>query len=133
MKTGSIGSMLNIKVSFFFLFLLSTGKIYAQHQNYILDKVIHHLRIGSTPEWSDIPLQKLAKEGIVALSVTDCRSGALLPARITITNSEKAFQTTGQISAQMLAVRPGCIYTGDGKAKFGLPEGKYTIYASRGF
>src|SRR5256885_13652331 len=62
MKTCSKGSMVKIKVSFFFLLLLSTGKIYAQHQSYILDKVMHHLRIGSTPEWSDfkgLPEKKL--------------------------------------------------------------------------
>ena len=30
-------------------------------------------------------------------------------------------------------MRPGVIYTSTGKARFGLPRGKYTLYAGRGF
>ncbi|HUE73300.1 MAG TPA: CehA/McbA family metallohydrolase, partial [Pirellulaceae bacterium] len=32
-----------------------------------------------------------------------------------------------------LAVRPGIVYTASGQARFGLPAGKYTVYAGRGF
>ena len=32
-----------------------------------------------------------------------------------------------------MAVRPGVIYTSNGKAEFNLPTGKYIIYAGRGF
>ena len=41
--------------------------------------------------------------------------------------------TVGATSGGRLAVRPGVVYTGTGQATFGLPAGKYTIYAGRGF
>jgi hypothetical protein len=41
--------------------------------------------------------------------------------------------TVGAKSSNLLAVRPGVIYTSTGKARFGLPTGDYTIYAGRGF
>ena len=39
----------------------------------------------------------------------------------------------GTASGGRLAVRPGVVYSGDGKARFGLPAGDYTIHAGRGF
>ena len=30
-------------------------------------------------------------------------------------------------------MRPGVLYTSDGKARFGVPAGEYTIHAGRGF
>ena len=41
--------------------------------------------------------------------------------------------TVGAKSGDGLAVRPGVVYTGNGRAAFGLPAGKYTVYAGRGF
>jgi hypothetical protein len=41
--------------------------------------------------------------------------------------------TVGAKSGQGLAVRPGVVYTADGKARFGLPVGDYTLHAGRGF
>lgn len=56
-----------------------------------------------------------------------------IPARLTITDDKGIFQPVGAKSNENLAVRPGYIYTGNGKASFGLRAGTYTIYASRGF
>ena len=41
--------------------------------------------------------------------------------------------TTGAKSTERLAVRPGVIYSANGRAKFGLPAGTYTVVAGRGF
>ena len=44
-----------------------------------------------------------------------------------------ALQSIGAESNDHLAVRPGIIYTSTGTAQLGLPAGKYTIIAGRGF
>ncbi|WP_439554947.1 CehA/McbA family metallohydrolase [Dyadobacter sp.] len=76
----------------------------------------------------------LLKEAQVNVRVLDKGSQKLVPARITITTLEKALQPVDIAPGQQqLAVRTGCVYTGDGKAAFTLPAGKYKLYASRGF
>src|SRR5262249_42891702 len=55
------------------------------------------------------------------------------PCRITVVNDRGALMTTSAVTTDRLAVRPGVIYSADGKATFGLPAGDYTIYAGRGF
>lgn len=56
-----------------------------------------------------------------------------LPVRLTIVNKDGALQATSAVSTDSIAARPGVIYTATGRAKFSLPAGEYTIYASRGF
>ncbi len=68
-----------------------------------------------------------------SIKVTDRSTGAGLPARLTILDSQGALQETSVSSNQELAVRPGVIYTSTGNAEFAVPEGRYTIYAGRGF
>jgi hypothetical protein len=60
-------------------------------------------------------------------------SGRSLPSRLTIVNQNKALQPVAVIPGDTLAVRAGVIYSGTGNYSFSLPEGKYMIYASRGF
>jgi hypothetical protein len=50
-----------------------------------------------------------------------------------VLNRDGALQSVGATSNDHLAVRPGIVYTADGLARFGLPAGKYTVYAGRGF
>ncbi|HZL91795.1 MAG TPA: CehA/McbA family metallohydrolase, partial [Pirellulaceae bacterium] len=76
---------------------------------------------------------EVLSEATVEVEVRDSESGELLPARITVLNRDGALQSVGAGSNDHLAVRPGIVYTGDGRAKFGLPAGKYTLYAGRGF
>lgn len=78
-------------------------------------------------------VSEVLSEATLHVEVTDGDSNIPLPARITVTSTEGALQTVGASSNGHLAVRPGFIYTGDGKASFGLPAGTYTIYAGRGF
>lgn len=80
----------------------------------------------------DRPITEILSEASLHIEVYDKTSGALLPARITVANAEGALQTVGASSGGYLAVRPGVVYTGNGKASFGLPSGKFTIYATRG-
>lgn len=72
-------------------------------------------------------------EGTVEVEVLDSDSGQRLPARITVVNAGGALQSVGASSNEHLAVRPGIVYTASGQARFGLPAGKYTVYAGRGF
>src|SRR5262245_55823250 len=56
-----------------------------------------------------------------------------LPCRLTIVDDRGALATIGAASGDQLAVRPGVVYTGNGRARFGVPAGSYTIHAGRGF
>jgi hypothetical protein len=81
------------------------------------------------------PRGEVLSEASVEIEVLDVAevSRLPLPARITIVNDRGALQTVGAASNEHLAVRPGIVYTAGGRARFGLPAGRYTIYAGRGF
>src|SRR5262245_39370685 len=72
-------------------------------------------------------------EATLEIAVVDADSQMPLPARITIADGKGVLQTTGTASDDHLAIRPGVIYTSDGRARFGVPAGKYIVYAGRGF
>lgn len=81
----------------------------------------------------DRPVSKCLAEATVEVSVADADSpGKPLPCRVTVLNAQGALATVGATSNETLAVRPGVIYTANGRARFGLPAGDYTIYAGRG-
>ena len=61
------------------------------------------------------------------------RTGSLLPSRITVTGPDGVLQPVGGETKAAMAVRAGVVYTGNGRAAFGLPAGTYRIYAGRGF
>jgi hypothetical protein len=96
-------------------------------------------QVGKTPDDVRVgeisidsrPLKEVLSEATVEAEVTE--AGRAVPCRITILNDRGALMTVGAVSGGPLAVRPGVVYTGTGRAKFGLPAGKYTIYAGRGF
>jgi hypothetical protein len=48
-------------------------------------------------------------------------------------NSDGILQSIISPEASLLAIRPGFVYTANGKALITLPAGRYTIYAGRGF
>ena len=72
-------------------------------------------------------------EARIEIEVVDVGSGEVLPARITVLNADGALQTVAAVSNDHLAVRPGIVYTAAGKAQFGVPAGRYTVHAGRGF
>jgi hypothetical protein len=79
------------------------------------------------------PVRDVLREATVNVEVIDADARSPSPARITIVDEEGALQPVGAASDDRLAVRSGVVYTADGHARFGLPAGKYTIYAGRGF
>jgi len=94
------------------------------------------------------PLKDALNESTLILSVTDDESRQPLPSRITVvgTNgslfpfylepdqSTSNLQPPKTLNRQLsVALRPGVVYTRDGKVRIGLPAGYYTLYASRGF
>jgi hypothetical protein len=55
-------------------------------------------------------------------------------ARITVVNAARRPANDGAESNEQIAVRPGVVYTSSSARRgFGVPAGKYTIYAGRGF
>lgn len=92
-------------------------------------KIPDDIRVGEIV-WDDRPMQAVLSEGQVKVVVTE--SGPPLPCRLTVLNAQGARMTVGAKSGGGLAIRPGVIYTGDGKATFGLPAGEYQLIAGRG-
>lgn len=71
-------------------------------------------------------------ESQVEIEVVD-EQGTPIPCCLTITDLEGTLHPVGAASNEQLAVRTGVVYTASGQARFGLPTGRYTITAGRGF
>lgn len=69
----------------------------------------------------------------LSVVVVDAETKEPIPARVTVVDEYGSLMQLGAESSKRLAVRPGVIYTADGKAEFGVAAGKYTVYAGRGF
>jgi hypothetical protein len=78
------------------------------------------------------PAAQALHEASVLVTVTEKDRGAV-PCRLTIVDSQGGLAPLHAATDQSLAVRTGVIYTGSGRAEFGLSAGDYTIYATRGF
>lgn len=79
------------------------------------------------------PTNDALSECTLDVQVTDGDPGSPLPCRITIADPHSGLMSLGTRSDARLAVRPGVVYTIDGKAQVKLPAGRYTVYAGRGF
>jgi hypothetical protein len=96
-------------------------------------KVPDDVRVGQIA-LDDRPRDKVLSEATVEIAVSDAdHPGRALPCRLTVLNAQGAMMTVGAQSSDQLAVRPGVVYTSTGRASFGLPAGRYTVYAGRGF
>lgn len=95
-------------------------------------KLSDDIRIGEI-SLDPRPREKVLGEATVEIEVRDAESNEFLPARITLIHRDGALQSVGAASNEHLAVRPGTVYTGNGQARFGLPAGRYQVYAGRGF
>ncbi|HEY7118651.1 MAG TPA: CehA/McbA family metallohydrolase [Tepidisphaeraceae bacterium] len=82
---------------------------------------------------SDRPRSDILGEASINVTVLDADAGTPLPCRLTILDSRGSMAPLGIESDTSLAVRPGVVYTGTGRAALRLPAGRYTIYAGRGF
>jgi hypothetical protein len=71
--------------------------------------------------------------GTVAVAVTDAANGAPLPSRLTVTRPDGTLVALSGSPENEVAVRPGVVYTRQGKATLSLPAGEYVVHAGRGF
>jgi hypothetical protein len=90
------------------------------------------IRVGAI-RFQQRALCEVLDESQLEIEVVDEETSEPLPCRITIVDDNGSLQTTSAASNDELAVRPGTIYAARGMAKFGVPAGKYTVYAGRGF
>ncbi|MFP6657866.1 MAG: CehA/McbA family metallohydrolase, partial [Pirellulales bacterium] len=79
------------------------------------------------------PVKEVLNGATIDVSVTDADSGQPLPCRLTIVDEQGAMVPIGAKSGGQLAVRTGVVYTGNGRARFGVPDGRYRVFAGRGF
>jgi hypothetical protein len=93
------------------------------------------VRIGEVA-LDDRPTARVLSEATVEVTVVEASRSdnpVPVPCRLTVLNDRGALATVGAASGTGLAVRPGVVYTADGKATFGLPAGDYVVTAGRGF
>lgn len=79
------------------------------------------------------PRQAALSEATLEVTVTDAETQSQIPCRITVVDANESLMSFGMASDSRLAIRPGVIYTSDGRAHAGIPAGRYTVYAGRGF
>src|SRR5579859_7162849 len=78
------------------------------------------------------PLRELMSEATLSIDVTESLGGNG-PCRITIVDDlVYALPPLGAPPGQRIAVRPGVVYTPDGRARVTLPAGRYRVHAGRG-
>jgi hypothetical protein len=94
--------------------------------------VADDIRVGEVV-LDDQPVEEVLGAALVKVVVRDLPDRRPSPARITVLRDGKVMQSVGAKSDLHLAVRPGVVYTSTGFAEFGLPVGRYTIQAGRGF
>ena len=90
------------------------------------------IRVGQV-EIRNRPVRESLREATLVLDVVDADSKQALPCRITVLDAHGAMQTLGAESNDHLAVRPGMAFSSAGHATIGVPAGRYTIFAGRGF
>jgi hypothetical protein len=96
-----------------------------------LTKVADDIEIGEVVLHQRTQMEVL-HEASLELEVADKKNNSI-PCKITITDAAGVLQTVAVAPQKGLAVRPGNIYSLNGKLFLGLPAGEYTIYAGRGF
>ena len=79
------------------------------------------------------PVREALGRSWLEVRVAEPGRDAGLPCRITIVDDRGALAPLVVAPASRLAARPGVVYTPDGRARIGLPAGRYTVYATRGF
>ncbi|MDA9962961.1 CehA/McbA family metallohydrolase [Opitutales bacterium] len=79
------------------------------------------------------PLDEVLSQCFLEVSAFDKKTSAPLPCRFTITDTKDFLMPLQVKSSLRLAVRPGVVYSMDGKCKVGVLPGEYLVYATRGF
>src|SRR3954462_3352211 len=76
------------------------------------------------------PIPEALGESELEIEVTE--DGRPIPCRITVTRRDFTLAAMTARPGQNIAIRPGVIYTGNGRARVGVIPGRYAIFASRG-
>jgi hypothetical protein len=79
------------------------------------------------------PVQEVLTEATLVVTVADEGTGQAIPSRLTVLDEHGALQSVWAAPSPQLAVRPGTVYSATGEARLGLPVGKFTLLAGRGF
>jgi hypothetical protein len=79
------------------------------------------------------PLESALNECAVEVRVTDSDSSKGTPCRITVADTNGTLAALFAPTNQLVAARPGVVYTGDGRAVIHLLAGNYVFTATRGF
>jgi hypothetical protein len=79
------------------------------------------------------PLREALDRATLEVRVVEAERGGGLPCRITVVDDRGALAPLVVAPDSRLAARPGVVYTPDGLARIGLPPGRYTGFATRGF
>ncbi len=81
----------------------------------------------------DQPRSEVLHASALSVEIVDAETQRTIPGRVTIVDEHNSLMAVGAESDSRLAVRPGVVYTSDGRAEFGLPVGSYRVFAGRGF
>jgi hypothetical protein len=81
----------------------------------------------------DRPREQALSEATLDVSVREEPNGLATPSRLTVTNARGTLVSSGNVSSETEAVRPGVIYSSAATVRLKLPAGRYVIHASRGF
>ena len=79
------------------------------------------------------PVDEVLSHSFLEVSAFDKKTSAPLPCRFTITDANDFLMPLKVEPSPRLAVRPGVVYSIDGKCKVGVLPGEYVVYATRGF
>ncbi len=90
------------------------------------DIFIHEIRLDPRPR------REAVAEAVLHITSRDAATGRAMPSRVTIVTRDGVFAPLLAPTNAPAAVRPGVVYH-SGETSLGIPEGDYTIYASRGF
>lgn len=95
-------------------------------------KAVDDIEIGDL-RWHPDPVEIALDSATVHVEVLEEATLKSIPCRITIVDERNALFPVHPMEAEKLTVRPGVLYSGNGKVTFGLSEGNYQLFASRGF
>lgn len=95
-------------------------------------KVSDDVRVGDV-RLIDQPRMEALSTSTLEVVVVDQETQTPLPCRITLVDTHGSLMTIAAGSDKQHAIRPGIVYTSNGRLHTGLPAGKYTVYAGRGF
>ena len=95
-------------------------------------KAVDDIEIGNL-RWHPHPEEVSLNTATINVDVLEEGSNSPVPCRITVVDELNALFPVFPMETEKLAIRPGVIYSGNGKVSFGLPEGNYQLFASRGF